>query len=87
VRRTWQAVKDAIEESALTPRQRELVLLDLLGLRRSQIAEVMGVTPATLTTYWKAIYERYDLHGTDARAALHERLFPYLQVSGLFQQL
>jgi len=83
----WQAVKEAIEQSALTPRQRELVLLDMLGLRRSQIAEVMGVTPATLTTYWKAIYERYDLHGADARAALHGRLFPHLQVSTLFQQL
>jgi hypothetical protein len=31
------------------------------------------------------IYERYDLHGADARAALQERLFPDLQVSGLFQ--
>jgi DNA-binding CsgD family transcriptional regulator len=43
-------IKDAIEQSALTPRQRELVRLDMLGLRRSQIAEVMGVTRATLTT-------------------------------------
>jgi len=81
----WQALKESIEQSTLTPRQRELVLLDLLGLRRSHIAELMGVTPATLTTYWKAIYERYDLHGADARAALHERLFPDFDIRGLFQ--
>jgi DNA-binding CsgD family transcriptional regulator len=74
-------------ESTLTPRQRERLLLDLLGLRRSQIAEVMGVRAATLTTYWKGIYEHYDLHGADARAALYERLFPDLQLSMLFQQL
>jgi DNA-binding CsgD family transcriptional regulator len=78
------SIEDAIEQSALTPRQRELVLLDMIGLRRWQIAKVMGVTPATLTTYWKTIYERDDLHGADARAALHERLFPGLQISGLF---
>jgi len=61
------------------------VLLDLLGRRRSQIAEVMGVRAATLTTYWKTIYEHYDLHGADVRAALHEQLFPGLQISALFQ--
>jgi len=82
----WQALKDAIEQSTLTPRQRELVLLDLLGLRRWQIAEVIGVTPATLTTYWKAIYERDDLHGADARAVLQERLFRHIQVGTLFRQ-
>ena len=72
----WHTLTKRLEHSKLTPRQRELVLLDMLGLRRAQIADVMGVTPATLTSYWKAIYDRYDLHGADARAALHAQLFP-----------
>ncbi len=83
----WQSVKGALNQSALTNRQRELVLLDLMGLRRSQIADVMHVTPATLTTYWKAIYQRYDLHGTDARAALHRRLFPQVTTRTLLNLL
>lgn len=72
----WQTLIRQLERSMLTPRQRELVLWDMLGLRRAQIAEIMGVTPTTLTTYWKAIYARYDVGGADARAALHARLFP-----------
>ena len=83
----WQCVRAALDQSALTNRQRELVLLDLIGLRRSQIAEMMHVTPATLTTYWKAIYQRYDLHGADARAALHRRLFPQVTASSLIKLL
>lgn len=83
----WQFVKAALHQSELTNRQRELVLLDLIGLRRSQIAEMMHVTPATLTTYWKAIYQRYDLHGADARAALHRRLFPHVTASSLIKLL
>jgi len=83
----WQSVKAALNQSALTNRQRELVLLDLMGLRRSQIAEMMHVTPATLTTYWKAIYQRYDLHGIDARAALHRRLFPQVTARSLLNLL
>jgi hypothetical protein len=39
---TWQALKEAIEQRTLTLRQGELELVDLLGLCRSQIAEVMG---------------------------------------------
>jgi DNA-binding NarL/FixJ family response regulator len=83
----WQCVKVALDQSELTNRQRELVLLDLIGLRRSQIAELMHVTPATLTTYWKAIYQRYDLHGDDARAALHRRLFPQVTAKCLLSLL
>ena len=83
----WQCVRAALDQSALTNRQRELVPLDLIGLRRSQIAEMLHVTPATLTTYWKAIYQRYDLHGADARAALHRRLFPQVTASSLMKLL
>ena len=83
----WQCVRAALDQSALTNRQRELVLLDLIGLRRSQIAEMLHVAPATLTTYWKAIYQRYDLHGADARAALHRRLFPQVNPSSLIKLL
>ena len=79
----WKAIEQALARSDLTPRQRELVRYDLLRLRRAKIAELMGVTPGTLTTYWKVIYARFDLRGADARAQLHQRLFPEINLNEL----
>ena len=50
---------------------------------RAKIAHLMGVTPATLTTSWKMISARSDLRGSDARAQLHQRLFPEINVNEL----
>jgi DNA-binding NarL/FixJ family response regulator len=42
----------------LTPRQCDLVVLDLQGHSRTEIAQVCGVSPATVKKYWAAIYAR-----------------------------
>jgi DNA-binding CsgD family transcriptional regulator len=40
----------------LTPRQCDVVVLDVQGHARADIAAVCGVSPATLKKYWAAIY-------------------------------
>jgi DNA-binding NarL/FixJ family response regulator len=45
----------------LTPRQCDLVVLDLQGHSRTEIAEMCGVSPATVKKYWAAIYARLDV--------------------------
>jgi DNA-binding NarL/FixJ family response regulator len=42
----------------LTPRQCDLVVLDVQGHSRADIAAVCGVSPATVKKYWAAIYRR-----------------------------
>jgi DNA-binding NarL/FixJ family response regulator len=42
----------------LTPRQCDLVVLDVQGHSRADIAELCGVSPATVKKYWAAIYAR-----------------------------
>ena len=42
----------------LTPRQCDLVVLDVQGHSRTEIAEICGVSPATVKKYWAAIYAR-----------------------------
>jgi DNA-binding NarL/FixJ family response regulator len=51
----------------LTPRQCDLVVLDLQGHSRTEIAEVCGVSPATVKKYWAAIYARL---GVESRPML-----------------
>jgi len=45
----------------LTPRQCDLVVLDLQGHSRTEIAEMCGVSPATVKKYWAAIYRRLHI--------------------------
>ena len=42
----------------LTPRQGDLVVLDVQGHSRTEIAEMCGVSPATVKKYWATIYAR-----------------------------
>ena len=42
----------------LTPRQCDLVVLDVQGRSRTDIAEVCGISTATVKKYWAAIYRR-----------------------------
>lgn len=64
-------------DQTLSPRQTELVLLDLYGWTTPQIAARFGVTRATILTYWKRIYVllECDRHGVRqwASARLRER--------------
>src|SRR3954469_19609137 len=45
----------------LTPRQCDLVILDMQGHSRTEIAEMCGVSPATVKKYWAAIYRRLQV--------------------------
>ena len=45
----------------LTPRQCDLVVLDVQGHSRTEIAEMCGVSPATVKKYWAAIYRRLQV--------------------------
>jgi DNA-binding NarL/FixJ family response regulator len=40
----------------LTPRQCDLVILDVQGHSRAEIAEICGVSSATVKKYWASIY-------------------------------
>ena len=51
----------------LTPRQCDLVVLDVQGHSRTEIAEMCGVSPATVKKYWAAIYARL---GVESRPML-----------------
>jgi DNA-binding CsgD family transcriptional regulator len=51
----------------LTPRQCDLVVLDVQGHSRAEIAAMCGVSPATVKKYWAAIYARL---GVESRAML-----------------
>ena len=45
----------------LTPRQCDLVILDMQGHSRTEIAEICGVSPATVKKYWAAIYAQLGI--------------------------
>jgi DNA-binding NarL/FixJ family response regulator len=51
----------------LTPRQCDLVVLDMQGHSRADIAELCGVSPATVKKYWATIYNRL---GVESRQML-----------------
>jgi DNA-binding NarL/FixJ family response regulator len=55
------AIRAHLTTRGLTPRQCDLVVLDLQGHSRADIAELCGVSPATVKKYWAAIYARLDV--------------------------
>jgi DNA-binding NarL/FixJ family response regulator len=51
-------IRTHLTARGLTPRQCDLVVLDVQGHSRTDIAEVCGVSPTTVEKYWVAIYRR-----------------------------
>jgi DNA-binding NarL/FixJ family response regulator len=51
-------IRTYLTTRGLTPRQCDLVVLDMQGHSRTEIAEMCGVSPATVKKYWAAIYAR-----------------------------
>lgn len=49
---------DALDESALTPRQADVMRLVARGLTNPQIAEQLGISPATVKRHLEAVYDR-----------------------------
>jgi DNA-binding NarL/FixJ family response regulator len=54
-------VRTLLTMHGLTPRQCDLVVLDVQGRSRADIAEVCGVSAATVKKYWAAIYRRLNV--------------------------
>jgi DNA-binding NarL/FixJ family response regulator len=52
------ALRTLLTARGLSPRQCDLVVLDVQGHSRADIAAVCGVSPATVKKYWAAIYRR-----------------------------
>lgn len=50
----------------LSMRQCDLVLLDVQGYSRTEIAEHCDLSPATIKKYWLAIYARLGMHRRQA---------------------
>jgi DNA-binding NarL/FixJ family response regulator len=71
----------------LTPRQCDLVVLDLQGHSRTEIAEMCGVSPATVKKYWAAIYRRLHVESRPKlRAWIRAQLAP-APVAALLEQM
>lgn len=60
-------IRTHLTRRGLTPRQCDVVVLDFQGHSRADIAEVCGVSPATVKKYWAAIYARL---GVESRPML-----------------
>lgn len=50
-------------ETALTPRETELLRLIAKGLSYEEVAEVMGLRHSTVATYAKIVYRKLQVHG------------------------
>ena len=55
------ALRTLLTARGLTPRQCDVVVLDLQGHSRTEIAEMCGVSPATVKKYWAAIYRHLHI--------------------------
>ena len=54
-------IRTHLTARGLTPRQCDVVVLDVQGHSRTEIAEMCGVSPATVKKYWAAIYRRLHI--------------------------
>jgi DNA-binding NarL/FixJ family response regulator len=61
------AIRTLLTMHGLTARQCDIVLLDVQGHSRTDIAELCGISPATVKKYWATIYARL---GIDRRQTL-----------------
>jgi DNA-binding NarL/FixJ family response regulator len=61
------ALRTHLTARGLTPRQCDLVVLDWQGRSRADIAELCGVSTATVKKYWAEIYRRL---GVESRQML-----------------
>jgi DNA-binding CsgD family transcriptional regulator len=57
----------------LTPRQRAVLLMQLDGLSRKQIASKLNVTEQTIGDHLKALYKQFEVHSSGELAALFLR--------------
>jgi DNA-binding CsgD family transcriptional regulator len=60
--------------SPLTRREYQLADCIMRGLRRSEIAEEMGIEPESITKYSNRIYNKFDIHRRQDLFRLAEKL-------------
>jgi DNA-binding NarL/FixJ family response regulator len=65
--------EDDVRAEALTSRQREVLAGVAAGFTDAEIAERLGVAPATVGKHLEGIYARLDVHTRTAAAALYRR--------------
>jgi len=63
------SIRTLLTSYGLTPRQCDLVLLDVQGYTRADIAAHCGISPATVKKYWNAIYATLGIQGRESLRA------------------
>ena len=76
-------IRTHLTARGLTPRQCDLVVLDVQGHSRADIAELCGVSPATVKKYWAAIYARL---GVESRQMLRAWVRAHLDCALVLQR-
>ncbi len=72
-----QKLRPSLDDTPLSPREKQLVLLLLRGMTLRQAAPELGLTVSTVATYSKAIYKKLNIN---SRAELF-LMFGYVQPS------
>jgi len=73
---THSKIRLNLDDTNLSPREKQVVLLLLRGMTQRQVAPELGLTVSTVSTYSKAIYKKL---GINSRAELF-MLFGHVQV-------
>ncbi len=60
------SIRMLLTSSGLTPRQCDVVLLDVQGYTRTDIALYCGIAPESVKKYWTAIYAALGMRGRQA---------------------
>jgi DNA-binding NarL/FixJ family response regulator len=71
----------------LTPRQCDLVVLDWQGRSRADIAELCGISTATVKKYWAAIYRRLGVERRPMLRAWVQTQLARVPVAPLLEQV
>lgn len=57
-----QAQPPSLDDTKLSPREKQVALLLLRGMTLRQVAPVLGLTPSTVSTYAKTIYKKLNIN-------------------------
>jgi DNA-binding CsgD family transcriptional regulator len=77
------SIRTLLTSYGLTPRQCDLVLLDVQGYTRADIAAHCDISPATVKKYWAAIYARLGIQRRQALRAWLLAQFHSLDVASM----
>jgi DNA-binding NarL/FixJ family response regulator len=81
------AIRTLLTAHGLTPRQCDVIVLDVQGHSRADIAAVCGVSPATVKKYWTAIYRRLGVESRPMLRAWVQAQLARAPVTPLLEQV